>query len=60
MKSDVDDEPSTEILSVVVGAPPFCPPNSKISPEGRPQQRWFSLGYINVTDKAVNVPTPSN
>ena len=58
VKSAEEEDPSDEILSVVVGD--LSPPNSKTSPEGSDQQRWFSLSSTRVTLSGVKVPSASN
>ena len=59
MKSAVDDDPSALTLSVV--APEEDPvPRRRTDPDWSCQQRWDFLCSLKVTDKAVNVPAPSN
>ena len=60
LKSGVVVDLSAEIRSVVTWASPLCPPNNKTSPDGRSQQRWFSLPSVKVTGKVVNVPPTSS
>ena len=57
-KSNEEDEPSAETLSVVVR--PSQPPKSRTSPEGSPQQRCSYLFSSNLTDSEVKVEVPSN
>ena len=58
MKSAVDDFLSAASLSVVV--PEERPPRRRTDPDWSCQQRWYRLSSLKVTDKAVNVPAPSN
>ena len=58
MKSAVDDNPSALSFSVV--DPENSPPRRRTDPDGSCQQRWSHLCSLKVTDKAVNVPAPSN
>ena len=57
-KSADDENPSEEILSVVVSDKP--PPISSTSPLGSPQQRWAALSCIRVTAVGEKVPLASN
>ena len=59
-KSAVDDVPSALILSVDVIDPEYHPPSKRTSPDRSCQQRWCNLCSVKVTDKTVNVPSPSN
>ena len=58
MKSAVDDDPSAASLSDV--HPEYNPPRRRTDPDWSCQQRWCVLYSLKVTDKAVNVPAPSN
>ena len=58
LKSAVDDDPSAGSISVVV--PEYFPPRRRTEPFWSCQQRCSTLCSLKVTDKAVNVPAPSN
>ena len=58
MKSTVDDDPSALSLSVVDTE--YVPPRRRTDPDWSCQQRCPCLCSLKVTDKAVNVPAPSN
>ena len=60
LKSNEEDEPSAETLSVVPLLDLLRPPRSRTSPEGSPQQRCPYLASTSLTPSDLKPEVPSN
>ena len=56
----MEDDPSSETLSVVLPLDLLLPPKSRTSPDSSVQQRWPDLFLTNLTGSKEKVEFPSN